>query len=84
MLRSTESDKTSRRTLLGAKIIFNERSSVADCTLGVPNAFKLIIKPHDDTYLCDVTARTATELKVSFKCRVNAVSLKKKKLTLQW
>lgn len=72
-----------RRILLGAKVIFNDRSSIFDCTvrslsadgaelrmpstLGVPDAFKLVIKPHDEKFDCQIMWRTETGLGVTFK-----------------
>ncbi|MBX9684840.1 MAG: PilZ domain-containing protein [Hyphomicrobium sp.] len=68
--------------LLGGKIIFNERSSVMDCTvralskdsaelrlpntLSVPRAFELVVKPHNKTYACEVVWRSATDMGVIF------------------
>ena len=72
----------SRRTLLSAKIIFNNKSSIFDCqvralsaegaelrmksTLGVPDAFQLVIKPHDEEFDCEITKRTETDIGVTF------------------
>ncbi len=71
-----------RRILLSAKIIFNEHASIFDCTvrslsaagaelrmpstLGVPDAFRLVIKPHDEKFDCNLTWRTETGLGVTF------------------
>lgn len=74
--------RTGQRLLLGGKIVFNERSSVMDCTvrslsedgaelrlpntLSVPRAFHLVVKPHNKTYACEVAWRTATDIGVTF------------------
>jgi hypothetical protein len=83
MQRDIQDAPKVRRMLLGGKIIFNDHSSIFDCTvrsmsdegaeirmsstLGVPAAFKLVIKPHDDTYACQVVSRTETDIRVAFK-----------------
>jgi PilZ domain len=79
--------KPSRRMLLGAKIIFNDRSSIFDCTvrnlsadgaelrmpstLGVPDVFKLVVKPYEDKFDCVIAWRTETELGVTFRNAAN-------------
>ncbi len=102
MLGRGQSEGLARRTLLSAKIIFNDKSSTFDCTvtalsdtgaelrmpstLNVPGVFKLTIKPHDETYLCDVTWRTETCLGVSFSRTAKALPVvaKKKAPRLEW
>ncbi len=82
MLRKITRDPLRRRLLLSAKIVFNNHASIFDCTvhalsddgaelrmpntLLVPPAFKLVVKPHDDVYKCEVVWRTATDIGVGF------------------
>ena len=101
MLRLNQSQSDSRRTLLRAKIIFNDKSSIFDCTVTrmsadtaelklsnanfAPGTFKLVIKPHDDTYICDVIGRTPSSLTVSLiKHQPTIAFPKKKPPTLGW
>ena len=72
-----------RRLLLGAKIIFNNRNSVFDCTvralsaegaeirmkntLGVPEMFQLVVQPHGDKFECQLAWRTETDIGVTFE-----------------
>jgi hypothetical protein len=72
-----------RRTLLGARIIFNNRSSIFDCvvhersgngavlrmanTLGVPHAFQLHVKPSDERFDCEIAWRTEVKIGVTFR-----------------
>lgn len=74
-----------RRTLLGAKIIFNGNSSIFDCTvisLGeetatlktenarfVPNVFTMKIPSYNEDYICEVQQRSGLELQVSFRVK---------------
>ncbi len=74
-----------RRTLLGAKIIFNAKSSIYDCAvigLGdesatiktenarfVPDTFTMKIPSYNEEYICEVERRTGTELHVTFRGR---------------
>ena len=81
-MQSESSAPPVRRILLSAKIIFNEHASIFDCTvrslsaegaelkmpstLGVPDAFRLVIKPHDEQFDCQLKWRTETGLGVTF------------------
>ncbi len=72
-----------RRTLLGAKIIFNGKSSIFDCAvirLGdetatiktenarfVPDTFTMKIPSYNEEYICEVQRRAGTELHVAFR-----------------
>ena len=74
-----------RRTLLGAKIIFNGNSSIFDCTvigLGdenatiktenarfVPDVFTMKIPSYNEDYICEVQSRSGAELQVSFRVK---------------
>lgn len=74
-----------RRTLLGAKIIFNDRSSIIDCvlrrisdhsaelrmhsTVAVPGSFQLVIKPHDEVLQCEIAWRSETDIGVTIRSR---------------
>ena len=74
-----------RRTLLGAKIIFNGNSSIFDCTvtgLGdenatlktenarfVPDIFTMKIPSYNEDYICEVQRRSGLELQVSFRIK---------------
>ncbi len=74
-----------RRTLLGAKIIFNGNSSIFDCTvigLGdenatiktenarfVPDVFTMKIPSYNEDYICEVQQRAGSELHVSFRVK---------------
>ena len=75
-------DRT-RRTLLGAKIIFNGKRSIFDCAvirLGdematiktenarfVPDIFSMKIPSYNEEYVCEVQRRAGTELHVAFR-----------------
>lgn len=74
-----------RRTLLGAKIIFNGNSSIFDCTvtgLGdenatlktenarfVPDIFTMKIPSYNEDYICEVLHRSGLELQVSLRIK---------------
>lgn len=82
MQPETQAARPSRRLLLGAKIIFNNRNSIFDCmvrqlsadgaelrmksTLGVPEMFQLVVQPHGEKFECEITWRTQTEIGVAF------------------
>lgn len=71
------------RTLLGGRIVFNDRQSTFDCMvrnisdggaklrvtslLGIPRAFELQIKDYNEKFVCETVWRDHNELGVSFR-----------------
>lgn len=76
-----------RRMLTAAKIIFNNKQSVFDCTvrnisedgarlivpnmLGVPKSFELRIPKIDARYICDTVWRTKRETGIKFSAKIS-------------
>ena len=79
----TEPAAQRRKLLLGGKIVFNNRSSVFDCTvravsqigaelrmrstLGVPDLFRLTIPSTGETFDCEIVERSETDIGVTFR-----------------
>lgn len=84
------STRKGTRTLIGGRIIFNNKCSTFDCvvrqlsdtgaalelgsTFAVPNAFVLETKPFSARYDCRVTRRTRTSIEVDFVLAAQAAS----------
>ena len=74
---------TRSRSLLGARIVFNNRASTLDCTVrniseqgarlvlgaavAVPDEFDLVISQKERTHRCRIAWRTANEIGVAFR-----------------
>ncbi len=72
-----------RRTLKSGKIVFNEQSSVIDCTIrnlsdtgcqiivlnhnDIPTAFELLLPSSGEKYQCEIIWRKGNEAGVKFK-----------------
>lgn len=84
-----------RRAWRRAKIVFNNKSSVIDCsvrvlqthgaelvmtsTIAVPAEFELRIEPTGERHFCEVTSRSRTELAVAFVGAATAPASTKRK-----
>jgi hypothetical protein len=98
MIDTTRTGLGIKRCLLSATIIFNGSASVFNCTvreltddgariamdstLGVPEQFKLVIKPREDIHFCEVTSRSEKDLYVKFTKTVVSMPRAHKRLKL--